>query len=211
MAERTQDTERLQSRAVTHSVRYQRYSGLITVGMLPLFVLSLLLGRFDRLPVALQWILVAGVWIGTVYLIGLIVFPYTRELFLAANAYDPARWWGFLLPLVNTSYLTIQITYGFAIVSGFLFLRGVGTTMPERALTDPFNDSAWYYIWSFLNAVPGLEIPQTFGWERPFRFTDRVNLILLLLYKLTLVGPALATVKVILQDIYRHFTPKSPS
>jgi hypothetical protein len=212
MAEPTQDTECEQSRVVNLSVVFKWWSlKVIYVGILPLFVFALLSSRFERLPLTWQLIFVAYACTGTVCLVKLIVFPYTRDLWLDWNVVYPNRWWGFLVALLNTSWLVLLITYGFAIVSGFLYLRGVGTTVPERALTNPFNDSSWYYIWSFLNAVPSLEIPQTFGWERAFRFTDRVNLLLLLLYKLTLVGPAIATVKVILQDIYRHFTPKSPS
>jgi hypothetical protein len=210
MAERTQDTEGGQSRVVKLFVPYKWYLKFFIVGILPLFVFSLLRSRFDRLPLTGQLILVAWACTGTVYLMGLIVFSSTRKLWLAGNVVDQTHRWGFLGPLLNTCWLAILITYGFAIVSGFLYFRGVGTTVPERALTDPFKDSGSYYIWSFLNAVPGLEIPQTFGWERPFRFTDRVNLLLLLLYKLTFVGPAFATVKLIVQDIYPHFTPKSP-
>jgi hypothetical protein len=209
MAKQTQDTECPTSPDVKHSVRYQRYFGLITVGMAPLFLFTLLIGRLDRLPLALQWILAAGAFGSTVYLLGLIVVPLTRELWLASNFYKPAHWWGFLVPLLNTVYLTFQATWGFAIVSGFLFLRGVGTTDPERALTDPFNDSWRYYIWSFLNAVPVLEIPQTLGWERPFRFTDHVNPALLLLYKLALVGPVLATGKLIWQGVRCRFRTRT--
>jgi hypothetical protein len=188
------------------SARYARYFGLITVGMAPLGVVWLLIkhDRLDRLPLALQWFLVALALASTLYLLGLFVLPWSRPLWLKSNFYDPAHWWGFLLPLANTVYVASMATWGFAIVSGFLYLRGVGTTAPERALADPFNDSWAYYIWGFLNAIPVLEIPQTLGWEMRFRFTDHVNPVLLLLYKLALIGPMIATGKLVWGDVRRR-------
>jgi hypothetical protein len=79
----------------------------------------------------------------------------------------------------------------------------LATTSPERTLADPFNETINYYIWSFLDAVPMLELPRTLGWELPFRYTDPVNRVLLLVYKIVLIGPVIETGMRVWQDVRR--------
>ena len=76
-------------------------------------------------------------------------------------------------------------------------------TAPGRALNDPVGDSFAYYVWNFLNAIPVLEIPKTLGWELRFRFIDHVNPVLLLLYKVALIGPMIAAGTLVWQDVRR--------
>ena len=90
-------------------------------------------------------------------------------------------------------------TLGFAGVSELLYLHGIATTEPDRALADPLTDSGRFYLWSFLNAIPVLEIPQALGWKLAFRFTDHVSPVLLLLYKVTVIGPVIATARLRLE------------
>jgi hypothetical protein len=188
---------------------YGRYVGFIGLAMAPVVLVSFLIKphRLDWLPVAFQWCLVVVAFLSALYIIGLIVLPWSRPLWLKSNFYDPGHWWGLILPLANTVYIACMATGGFAIVSGFLYLRGLGTTTPEHALTDPVNDCWAYYIWGFVNAIPVLDIPQTLGWEMRFRFTDHINPVLLLFYKLVLIGPMIATGKLIWQDVRRREDP----
>jgi hypothetical protein len=187
------------------SARYARYFGLASLGTAPLGAVTFLItsDRLDRLPVTLQWILVALAFASTLYLLGLLVFPWSRPLWLRSNFYNPKHWWGFLLPAANSLYVAFMATWGFAVVSGFLYLQGVAKTAPERALSDPFNDSWAYYMWDFLDAIPVLEIPQTLGWELAFSFTDHVTPLLLLLYKVLLLGPVIATGTLVWRDVRR--------
>jgi hypothetical protein len=137
----------VQSLHAKRSARYKRYFGLIPVAMAPLAGVPWLIEhhRLDRLPVALQWFLVALALGSALYLVGLVELPWSRPLWLKLNLYTPAHWWGFLLPAANTAVVAAMATWGFAVVSGFLYLHGVGATAPERALGDPFNDSLAYY------------------------------------------------------------------
>ncbi len=132
--------------------------------------------------------LVGLVFASALYLAGLFAVPWTRPLWLAFNSYRPKHRWGFLLPAANTLYVAFMATMGFAAVSWFLDRQGMATLSPQRVLEDPINDCSWYYLRSLPNATPVVEL----GWELPFQFTDPANRVLLLLYKISVVGPALA-------------------
>ncbi len=103
------------------------------------------------------------------------------------------RWWG-LLPLAGLLLVILMFaTLGFAGLSELLYLHGIATT--DRALADPLFASQVFYVWSFLNAIPVLEIPQTLRWELHFEFTDHVNPVLLLAYKIAVIAPVIATAR----------------
>lgn len=189
--------------------RYRRYTGFAALGMAPLAAAVTLLNKLSQLPPALQWLLVGLAFASTLYVIGLVAFPWSRPLWLTFNSYNPAHWWGFLLPASNTLYIALMATAGFALVSAFLYLQGLATTSPERALSDhPFNASFEYYAWSFLNAIPVLELPNTLGWELSFRYTDQVSRLLLLLYKILVIGPMIATGILVWRDVQRLHSEK---
>jgi hypothetical protein len=187
------------------SMRYRRYFGSIPFAMLPLVVALLSIERpyFYQLPLAVQCVVVGLAFASALYLVGVVALPWSRPLWLTSNLYDPTHWWGFLLPVANTLYIACMATSGWAVLSAFLYLQGLATMSPERALAKPINDSLMYYFWSFLDAVPVLELPRTLGWELPFRYTDPVNRVLLLLYKIVLIGPVIATGVLVWQDIRR--------
>jgi hypothetical protein len=169
-------------------------------------------GYFYQLPLVLQWTLVCISFGIALYIVGALALPWSRPLWLTSNLYDPTHWWGFLLPVANTLFIACMATAGFVVVSEFLYRKGLATTSPEQALADPFNESFnqsfAYYIWSFLDAIPTLEFPQTLGWERPFRYTDPANRVLLLVYKIVLILPMIATSVLIWGDIRRRWSRK---
>lgn len=103
---------------------------------------------------------------------------------------EGAGWRVFTLALI-TLWILAFATLGFAGVSELLYLREVATT--DRQLDDPFGDSVLFYVWSFLNAIPVLEIPQTLRWDLDFEFTDRLSPVLLLVYKIAVIGPVIVT------------------
>jgi hypothetical protein len=90
-----------------------------------------------------------------------------------------------------TLYIVAFATIGLAGLSELLYFHDIATTKEE--LGDPFGDSVAFYVWSFLNAIPVLEIPQTLRWELHVDFTDHVSPVLLLLYKVAVILPAIAT------------------
>jgi hypothetical protein len=183
--------------------RARLYRGLfasIPLIMLPLgvFVVVIVPYGLHRLPLALQWTMVGLVFASTLGLASLFIWAWMRPLWLELNGYDPTRPWTSIRPLAITSYVAGMATMGFAIVSAFLYLQGVASTSPERVLARPYVDTFWYYAWSLMDAIPALELPRTLGWEQPlFRFTDPLNRVLLLVYKLALIGPVIAILKLL--------------
>ena len=192
--------------------RYRRLFGLLVVlGMLPVYVAWQLMdtGWADR-RVQVQWVLAGVAFVGALYLVCLLVFPWSRPLWLQANLYQPEHWWGYLLPLVNTAWIAAWVTLGFAVVTAILHQRGVVTATPADAFDEPWFDASSYYLWSLAEAIPVLEIPQTIGWELGFRFTDRVTPVLLLFYKLALIGPLIAVGTLMWRDARQRRRSRPP-
>jgi hypothetical protein len=162
---------------------YRRFFAAIPIITAPLGLAIWMVGGGDRdwIPLAVQWLLVGLAFASGLCLVSLFIWKWSQPLWLALNLYDPTRWWGLLMPVWNTLYAAGMATSGFAVLSTFLYARGVATPSLGRALSDPYNDTFWYYVWSFLDAIPLLDLPLTFGWKRPFRFTDPVSRVLLLL------------------------------
>jgi hypothetical protein len=197
------------------SKHFRIYFGLIplSMGLLALVMWLMSHDYFYQLSLALQWVLICLSFGIALYLVGALALPWSRPLWLTSNLYDPTHWWGFLLPVSNTLFTAFMATAGFAVVSVFLYRQGLATTSPERALADPFNESfkesLAYYLWSLLDAIPVLELPQTLGWERSFRYTDPASRVLLLVYKVVVILPMIATGVLIWRDIPRLWSGRS--
>jgi len=191
--------------------RFQRYVEVILpLTGVPFIIVNWLMNshRFDQLSLTLQWALMVLVFVGGLSMIRVITLPRWRSLWVR-----PCREHWLAPPAVAfiTLIIAFIVTGEFAVVSTFLYLQGIATTSPERPLTDPVNDSYWYYIWNFLNAIPILELPQTLGLDLPFRYTDPWNRLLLLIYKIVLIGPVIATTVLIWRDARRlRYKTKGP-
>lgn len=175
-------------------------------------VIGLVLLTFERWPPVLQVLLVFVAFAGGLGLASVLVHPGLLRRWLEdVHGYDRTRSWSFLWPAVDTVYLLcIFPTTAFVLLSSFLYLQGVAevsdVTTSERVpdgivgdptsssgvLEDPVNDIFLFYVWSFLDAVPVLAIPQTVRWEPRFEFNDHFNPPLLLLYKLVVIIPTIA-------------------
>jgi hypothetical protein len=174
--------------------------------------LVLIISEFDalgQLPAVLQWTLVCGAFASTLFILGLFAFPSSRRRWIDWNG----RFWP-ALPVLNTVGMACYATAGFALVTGFLTQQGVAVAAPQRVLEDPASDAYTYYAWNFFNAIPYLEIPRTLGWELRLGFTDHVSPVLLLMYKLALVGPVIAIGQLAWQDLRRlrpHTAERKPA
>jgi hypothetical protein len=156
---------------------------------------------FERLPLALQWSLVILVMVGALFMVWIFLLPKWRKQWVRPSR---GNWWGGLVIAYSTIIIALIVTTCFASVSGFLYLQGVATISPERSLADPLNDSFWYYLWNLLHSIPVLELPQALGWDDPpFRFTDHLSRILLLVYKIVLISPVTATIVLICRNLRR--------
>jgi hypothetical protein len=50
-----------------------------------------------------------------------------------------------------------------------------------------------FYMWHFLNSVPGLKIPETLLWDEPMKHKDHLSGVLLLAYKLLVIIPVIGS------------------
>jgi len=50
-----------------------------------------------------------------------------------------------------------------------------------------------FYLWHFLDSIPGLNIPDTLVWERPLTHKDRLSGFILLGFKLAVIVPVIAS------------------
>jgi hypothetical protein len=50
-----------------------------------------------------------------------------------------------------------------------------------------------FYLWHFLDSIPGLDIPKTLVWERPFTHMDRLSGFVLLGFKIAVIIPVIAS------------------
>jgi hypothetical protein len=177
-----------------------RYEMLAGTGGVATVLLAFLLDLLDSdsledFPLAFQIAFVATAFaVGAFFAWGLVT-ERSRETFLQLADPDAAthRWWGLLALGGLLALILAFATLGFAGVSELLYLHGLADTTPNRALQHPLDDSALFYVWSFLNSIPVLEIPQTVGWKLDVSFNDRANRVLLLLYKIAVIAPVIAT------------------
>jgi hypothetical protein len=57
-----------------------------------------------------------------------------------------------------------------------------------------------YYVWSLLDGIPVLEVPQTLNWEPAITFTDHMSGALLRAYKLFVIVPIVSLVVGLLKE-----------
>ena len=155
----------------------------------------------EQLQSALQWCLMALVLVGALFMILIFVLPKWRKQWVRPSR---GNWWGGFVVAYSTIIIAFIVTSCFALVSAFLYLQGVATISPERSLADPVNDSIEYYFWNLLHSIPVLELPHALGWEDPpFRYTDHVSRLLLLIYKIALIYPVTATIVLMFRNVRR--------
>jgi hypothetical protein len=50
-----------------------------------------------------------------------------------------------------------------------------------------------FYLWHFMDSIPGLDIPKTLRWENPYSHTDRLSGWILLTFKLAVILPVIGS------------------
>lgn len=50
-----------------------------------------------------------------------------------------------------------------------------------------------FYAWNFLESIPSLNVPETLGWDKPYKDGDALARILLLAFKLTVIIPVVGS------------------
>jgi hypothetical protein len=50
-----------------------------------------------------------------------------------------------------------------------------------------------FYLWHFMDSIPGLDIPKTLRWDSPFQYSDKLSGGILLAFKLTVILPIIGS------------------
>ena len=147
--------------------------------------------RLGALLVWVQWLLVTAAFLSSLGMSLALLLSRWRQDWLAVMAYRRENVFS-LLPSFLALWPTLIATTGFALMLDLLYRRGIASAEP----TTPMGASTWptftYFVWNLLNAIPYLELPRTLSWELGFEFTDHVTPVLLLAYKILIIGPLIA-------------------
>lgn len=147
--------------------------------------------RLGALPVWVQWLLVTAAFLSSLGMSLALLLPRWRQDWLAVMAYRRENAFS-LLPSFLALWPTFFATTGFALMLDFLYRRGIASAEPTTAMVASTWPTFTYFVWELLNAIPYLELPRTLSWELGFEFTDHVTPVLLLAYKILIIGPVIA-------------------
>jgi hypothetical protein len=136
------------------------------------------------------WWIVAA-WLSVVVLVGL-PGSAVGESGLAAKWVRVARP-EFHAGLPGFLLVFVLLTATFAALTAALY--GSDALTAEEPIRDPVVLTLFsYYLWSFLDAIPALDIPETLNWSIPASLTDFASGAVLLTYKLLVIVPLIALV-----------------
>ncbi len=156
-----------------------------------LVVFSTGVQRLGAFPVWVQWLVVTTAFLSRLGMALALLLPLWREQWLKFVGYQREN--GFALtPSFLALWPAFFATTGFALMLDFLYQRGVASVEPPTAMEAATWPTFPYFVWNFLDAIPYLEIPRTLSWELGFEFTDHVTPVLLLAYKILIIGPVIA-------------------
>ena len=93
----------------------------------------------------------------------------------------------YLIAIVASAVTIGVAAQAFAALNVYLSLRG----LVSSEATPSFWRAEISYFWHFLDAVPLVDIPSTLQWEEPAGFRDHTSGVLLLLFKLAVIIPAI--------------------
>jgi hypothetical protein len=138
-----------------------------------------------------QWLVVTTAFLSSLGMALALLLPLWREQWLKFVGYQREN--GFALtPSFLALWPAFFATTGFALMLDFLYQRGVASVEPPTAMEAATWPTFPYFVWNFLDAIPYLEIPRTLSWELGFEFTDHVTPVLVLAYKILIIGPVIA-------------------
>ena len=107
---------------------------------------------------------------------------------LFRRLYSLGIWWPFLFSIS----LLIFATLCFASLTSTL--SDLGRVQFEPAIP---RGEFWrvqdFYSWHFFNSIPGLNIPETLLWKKPFTYKDPLTGVVLLLFKLVVIIPVIGS------------------
>ena len=138
-----------------------------------------------------------------------VIAAYTLTLLTARLVIETGFWrrWAFWLvgPPISRRTAVYRIVTALTVLTVLfaLFMSGfyrLGLFKSEPKITDPIPMRILDVLsWNLVDAIPGLRITDTFAWKPPFVFLDTGGRLILVLYRLLVLGPVIA----FLADIIR--------
>jgi predicted ester cyclase len=96
-------------------------------------------------------------------------------------------------PFVYSISLLFMAASVFASISVTLQRCGYATFEPP--LPNELSPVVDFYMWHFVNLIPGLGIPETLRWSQPYRYSDHLSGAVLLIFKIAVILPVIASFK----------------
>jgi uncharacterized protein (DUF433 family) len=140
-----------------------------------------------HLPLVLH-LMVAGFWalfiLGSLFLItGERGKKWFRDVHVKFGVlWPPFLYSLWLLGMAASVFASISVT-----------LQHYGFTTFEPRLPEELSPVVNFYIWHFLDSVPGLQIPQTLKWAQPYQYSDRLSGFVVLVFKIAVIVPVIGS------------------
>ena len=140
------------------------------------------------LPLGLH-LLVIAFWASVVFLwVRIISGEFGKEMFI--ESYVNGILWP---PFVYSISLLVMAASVFASISVTLQRYGYATFKPP--LPNELSPVVDFYMWHFVNLIPGLGIPETLRWTQPYQYSDHLSGAVLLIFKIAVILPVIASFK----------------
>jgi uncharacterized protein (TIGR02246 family) len=128
------------------------------------------------------WALVVSLWVR------IISGEFGKEMFI--ESYVNGILWP---PFVYSISLLVMAASVFASISVTLQRCGYATFKPP--LPNDLSPVVDFYMWHFVNLIPGLGIPETLRWAQPYQYSDHLSGAVLLIFKIAVILPVIASFK----------------
>ena len=140
------------------------------------------------LPLGLH-LLVIAFWASVVLIwVRIISGEFGKEMFI--ESYVNGILWP---PFVYSISLLVMASSVFASISVTLQRYGYATFKPP--LPNELSPVVDFYMWHFVNLIPGLGIPETLRWTQPYQYSDHLSGAVLLIFKIAVILPVIASFK----------------
>ena len=140
------------------------------------------------LPLGLH-LLVIAFWASVVFIwVRIISGEFGKEMFI--ESYVNGILWP---PFVYSISLLVMAASVFASISVTLQRWGYATFRPP--LPTDLSPVVDFYMWHFVNLIPGLGIPETLRWTQPYQYSDHLSGAVLLTFKIAVILPVIASFK----------------
>jgi hypothetical protein len=165
------------------------FAALILLVLAPFLVARIVLQwSSTSIPVLLHWALVSFFFVILVFWAWLISGERGDSLFTALYAHG-IKW-----PVLYAIALLVFSLPCFSALTVTLARVGLVCFQPPIPDADTAIASVQdFYLWHFMDSIPGLDIPRTLRWDNPYLYTDRLSGWILLTFKLTVILPVIGS------------------